>query len=138
MKRYNFRKPIRKASPSEQVDLISISNFEEEKQKHNLQQEKKTPLHQKELHPGANSREGDTPPNSWIDSIGSPKVKTTEGQGVRARSLARSTLGVEGRARASGWGLGRVTNGSITHTDLHRPNNKLVSVTTLALGSRPK
>jgi hypothetical protein len=36
LKRYNFKKPIRKASPSEQVDLISISNFEEEKQKHNL------------------------------------------------------------------------------------------------------
>jgi hypothetical protein len=44
-----------------------------------------------------------------------------------ARSLVRSSLGVEGRAKALGWGLGRVTCNSITHTDLHKPNNKLVS-----------
>jgi hypothetical protein len=31
------------------------------------------------------------------------KVKTIEEQGVGARSWARSTLGVEGHARASGW-----------------------------------
>jgi len=30
-------------------------------------------------------------------------VKTTEEQGVGARCLACSTLGVEGRARAPGW-----------------------------------
>jgi hypothetical protein len=29
--------------------------------------------------------------------------KTSEGQGVGARSLARNTLGVEGRAEALGW-----------------------------------
>jgi hypothetical protein len=34
-------------------------------------------------------------------------VKTTEEQKLGARSLAHSTLGVEGHARASGWGLGR-------------------------------
>ncbi len=37
--------------------------------------------------------------------IASLKVKTTEGEGVGARFLARSTLGVEGRAGASRWGL---------------------------------
>jgi hypothetical protein len=30
-------------------------------------------------------------------------VKTMEKQGIEARSLVRSTLGVEGRARAPGW-----------------------------------
>jgi len=54
-------------------------------------------------------------------------VKTTEGEGVGARSLVRSTLGVEERAGAPGWGLGRLISNSITHTDLHKPNNKLVS-----------
>jgi hypothetical protein len=42
----------------------------------------------------------DTPPNSLMDSIVSPKVKKMEGEGVGARSLAHSTLGVEGRAGA--------------------------------------
>jgi len=46
---------------------------------------------------------------------------------VGARSLARNTLLVEGRVEISGWGLGRVTNKSITQMDLHKPNNKLVS-----------
>jgi hypothetical protein len=31
-----------------------------------------------------------------MDSNANPKVKTMEGEGVRVRSLARSTLGVEG------------------------------------------
>ncbi len=42
-------------------------------------------------------------------------MKTTEEQGVGARSLARSTLGVEGRAGAPGWGLGRKTNINYSH-----------------------
>jgi hypothetical protein len=50
-----------------------------------------------------------------------------EGQGVGARSLAHNTLGVEGHVGALGWALGRVTSKSITHTDLHKPNNKLFS-----------
>jgi hypothetical protein len=54
-------------------------------------------------------------------------VKTTEGQRVGAHSLTRSTLGVERRVRASRWGLGRVKNNSITHMDMYKPNNKLVS-----------
>ncbi len=62
-----------------------------------------------------------------MDSIVSPKVKTTEGEGVGPRSLARSTLGVEGRVEAPGWGLGIMTSKSITHTDLHKSNNKLVN-----------
>jgi hypothetical protein len=35
-------------------------------------------------------------------------------------------LGVKGHAKALGWGLERVTSGSIIHTDLHKLNNKLV------------
>jgi hypothetical protein len=37
-----------------------------------------------------------------MDSIVSPKVKTTEGEIVRARSLARNTSGVEGHVGAPG------------------------------------
>jgi hypothetical protein len=68
----------------------------------------------------------DAPPNSLIDSNVSPKVKTTE-EGVGACSLARSISGVEGHAKALGWGLGRMTSGPIIHTNLHKPNNKLVN-----------
>jgi len=69
----------------------------------------------------------DAPPSSLMDSIVSSKVKTTEGERVGALSLARSTLGVEGCVGVLGWGLGRLTSKSITHTNLHKPN-KLVSV----------
>jgi hypothetical protein len=56
----------------------------------------------------------------------------SEGDNIRrkrswAHSLVCSTSGVEGRAGALEWGLGRLTSNSITHTDLHKPNNKLVS-----------
>ncbi len=68
----------------------------------------------------------DAPPHSLKDSNASPKMKTTEKK-VRVRSLTRSILGVEGCARALGWGLGKVTSGSIIHTDLYKPNTKLVS-----------
>jgi hypothetical protein len=50
-----------------------------------------------------------------------------EGKGVRVHSLARNTSGVEGRASALGWGLGILTSNSITHMDLHKSNNELVS-----------
>jgi hypothetical protein len=40
-------------------------------------------------------------------------------------SLIYNTSRVEGRVGTPGWGLGRTTNGSIIHTDLHKPNNKL-------------
>jgi hypothetical protein len=45
----------------------------------------------------------DAPPSSLMDSITSPKVKTTKGKGVGVCSLARSTSEVEGCAGASGW-----------------------------------
>jgi len=70
----------------------------------------------------------DTPPNSWIDLIVNPKLKTTKGQGVGAHSLVRNTLGVKGCVGALGWGLCQVTSKSIIHMDLHKSNNKLVSV----------
>jgi hypothetical protein len=56
----------------------------------------------------------------------SPKVKIAKG-GVEAHSLVHNILGVEGRVRALGWGLKKLINNSITHTDLHKPNNKLVN-----------
>jgi len=54
-------------------------------------------------------------------------VKTTKGSGVGACSLTCSTFGVEGRAGTPGWRLGRMISNSLTHTDLHKPNKKLVS-----------
>jgi hypothetical protein len=62
-----------------------------------------------------------------MDSTVSPKVKTIEGEGIEVCFLTRSTSGVKGRVEASGWGIGRLTSKSITHTDLHKPNYKLVS-----------
>jgi hypothetical protein len=62
-----------------------------------------------------------------MDSTASPKV-TTEGKGVRAHSLARSTSGVERRVGLPRWVLRRLTSNSITYTDLHKSNNKLVNV----------
>jgi len=44
----------------------------------------------------------DTSLSSLMDSTVSPKVKTTEGEGVGACSLACNTLGVEGCAGALG------------------------------------
>jgi len=44
-------------------------------------------------------------------------VKTTKESRIEERSLARSTLGVQGCAEAPRWGLGRVT--SINHS--HEP-----------------
>ncbi len=42
-------------------------------------------------------------------------MKIAEEQGVGARFLARSTLGVKGRAGALGWGLRRVTSINYSH-----------------------
>jgi hypothetical protein len=69
----------------------------------------------------------DAPLSSLMDSIVSPKMKTTE-RGVGAHSLARNTSGVEGHVGTLGWGLGRFTSKSITHMDPHKPNNKLLNV----------
>jgi hypothetical protein len=62
-----------------------------------------------------------------MDSTTSPKMKTTERKGIGVHSLAHNILGVEGRARALGWGLGRLRSKLITHMDLHKLNNNLVS-----------
>jgi hypothetical protein len=62
-----------------------------------------------------------------MDSIANPKAKTAKGERLGARSLAHNTMGVKKHAGVLGWGLGRVTSKSITHTNLHKPNNKLIS-----------
>jgi len=69
----------------------------------------------------------DAPPSSLMDSTVNPKVTTMERKGVGACSLSCNTSGVEGHVGALGWGLGRLTSKSITYTDLHKPNIKLVS-----------
>jgi hypothetical protein len=63
----------------------------------------------------------------WWIQLWVQKVKILEGQGVGACSLVRNTLGVEGHIGAPKWGLGKMTRKSITHMDLHKLNNKLVS-----------
>jgi len=70
----------------------------------------------------------DTPPSSLMDSTMNPKVKVAEGEKVRARALACNISRVKGRARTPKWRLGRLTSKSITHTNLHKPNIKFVSV----------
>jgi hypothetical protein len=42
------------------------------------------------------------PSNFLMDSITSPKMKTTKGERVRVHSLVRNILGVEGHDGASG------------------------------------
>jgi hypothetical protein len=62
-----------------------------------------------------------------MDSITNPKAKTTKEKEIKVCSLVRSTLGVKGRVGAPGWGLRRLTSNSIIHTNLHKPNKKLVN-----------
>jgi len=62
-----------------------------------------------------------------MDSTASPKVKITEEEGVGACSLACRTSRVERHVGTPRSKLRRLTSKSITHTDLHKPNNKLVS-----------
>jgi hypothetical protein len=63
-----------------------------------------------------------------MDSTTNPiKVKTMKGEGIGACSLAHITSKVEGHAEALRVGLGQVKSGSIIHTNLHKPSNKLVS-----------
>ncbi len=45
----------------------------------------------------------DVPPSSLTDSNVSLKLKQRKSKELSARSLIRSTLGVEGRAGAPGW-----------------------------------
>jgi len=55
----------------------------------------------------------DAPLSSLMDLTMNPKVTTTKGEKVKAHSLVRKTSKVEGRVRASGWGLGKLTSKSI-------------------------
>jgi hypothetical protein len=66
--------------------------------------------------------------HSLKDSNASPKIEITKEEGIKVRSLIHNNLGVERHVGTSGWGLGQVTNGSIIHIHLHKPNNKLVNV----------
>jgi hypothetical protein len=68
------------------------------------------------------------PPHFLKDSNASPKVEIVKKEGVGVHSLVCKISGVKGCAGTPRWGLGRVTNGSIIHTILHKLNNKLVSV----------
>jgi hypothetical protein len=43
-----------------------------------------------------------------MDFIANPKVTTTKGEGVGARSLVRNILGVEGHARVPWWGTKKI------------------------------
>jgi hypothetical protein len=62
-----------------------------------------------------------------MDSTMSPKVRITERKKIGPCSLAYNASGVEGRVGIPRWGLGRLISKSITHMDLHKRNNKLVS-----------
>jgi len=48
LRRYNFRKHRKEVGTSEQVDSISIFDFEKEKQRNNLQQHQEAPSQQQE------------------------------------------------------------------------------------------
>ncbi len=63
-----------------------------------------------------------------MDSTASPKVKTLKKEAVGVPSLARNISRVERHVGAPRWGSKRLTSNLITHTNLHKPNNKLVSV----------
>jgi hypothetical protein len=61
----------------------------------------------------------------WKTQMRVQKWKQQKEKGVEVRYLIRSTSRVEGRAKAPKWGLGWMLSGSIIHTNLHNPNNKL-------------
>jgi hypothetical protein len=65
-------------------------------------------------------------------------VKTTEEQGVGARSLTRNTLGVEGHARALGWGLGRVTSMNYSHRPTETTSWLMHSLSTFGVNTSHK
>jgi hypothetical protein len=62
-----------------------------------------------------------------MDSTTNPKGENNGRIRGWGMLLGSQHFGVEGRARALGWGLGRMTSNSITHTNLYKLNNKLVS-----------
>ncbi len=63
-----------------------------------------------------------------MDSTMNPKGEQWKDKKLGHVFLAHTTLWVGGRAGAPGWGLRRVTSKSITHTNLHKSNNKLIIV----------
>jgi hypothetical protein len=67
-----------------------------------------------------------TLPHSFKNSNVNPKMETMEGVGVH--SLTRNISRVKRHVGTLRWGLGQVTIESIIHTNLHKLNNKLVSV----------
>jgi len=62
-----------------------------------------------------------------MDLAASLKKKTTEGKKVGAHSLARNTSKGRRACWSSRMGPGRLISKSLTHMNLHKPNNKLVS-----------
>ncbi len=70
----------------------------------------------------------DAPPHSLKNSNVNPKMETTKEERVGVCSLTRNTSRVKGCAKASKWGLRQMTSESIIHMNLHRTNNKLISV----------
>jgi hypothetical protein len=56
------------------------------------------------------------------------KGKTIKEKRIGVRSLVCSTLGIKECVEVPRWGLRWLTSKSIIHTNLHKPNNKLVSV----------
>jgi hypothetical protein len=68
------------------------------------------------------------PPHFSKNSNAIPKMKTMEEEGIGVHSITRNIVRIKGRVGTLGWGLRRVISGSIVHTNLHKPNNKLVSV----------
>jgi hypothetical protein len=75
-------------------------------------------------------------PNSLRDSNVSPKLNTTEGQGVRACSLARSIIeGYRGMLELRD-GTRKKWQASLTHTDLHKTNTKWLVHSWSTFGAR--
>jgi hypothetical protein len=54
-------------------------------------------------------------------------MKTMEEKKIRVRSLVHNISGVKGLVGILGWGLEQMISSSIIHTNLHDPNDKLVS-----------
>jgi hypothetical protein len=54
-------------------------------------------------------------------------MKIMEEERIEVRSLTHNISRVKGRVRAPRCGLGGMTSESIIHTNLHKPNNKLIS-----------
>ncbi len=67
------------------------------------------------------------PSHSLNDLNANLKVEITK-EGIKIRSLTCNISKVERCVGALGWGIGRVTSGSIIFMNLHKSNNKLVNV----------